>query len=67
MNRIQYSQQRVNARIPHPNPLLYPQPFQSTETGRVNSIQRTITPTNSPCRTLSINSGHFLSSPLDSG
>ncbi|CAH8641013.1 unnamed protein product [Schistosoma intercalatum] len=67
MNRIQYSQQRVNARIPHPNPLLYPQPFQSTETGRVYSIQRTITPTNSPCRTLSINSGHFFSSPLDSG
>ncbi|CAH8678126.1 unnamed protein product [Schistosoma rodhaini] len=67
MNRIQYSQQRVNARIPHPNPLLYPQPFQSTETGRVNGIQRTITPTNSPCRTIPINSGHIFSSPLDSG
>uniref|UniRef100_A0A5K4F2Q4 Calponin-homology (CH) domain-containing protein n=3 Tax=Schistosoma TaxID=6181 RepID=A0A5K4F2Q4_SCHMA len=67
MNRIQYSQQRVNARIPHPNPLLYPQPFQSTETGRVNSIQQTITPTNSPRRTIPINSGHIFSSPLDSG
>ncbi|KAK4474622.1 hypothetical protein MN116_001758 [Schistosoma mekongi] len=37
MNRLQYSQQRVSARIPHQNPLLYPQPFQSTEIGRRSS------------------------------
>ncbi|KAH8866949.1 Dystrophin, isoforms A/C/F/G/H [Schistosoma japonicum] len=66
MNRLQYSQQRINARIPHQNPLLYPQPFQSTEMGRVNTMQRTITPINSSCRTQSIGSGHFSSSPLHS-
>ncbi|CAH8870581.1 unnamed protein product [Trichobilharzia szidati] len=70
MNRIQYAQQRAStsARIPNPNLLLYPQPYQPTETGRVNSsIHRTITPTNSPCRTLSMSSGHFSSGQLYSG